>query len=141
MRLRLATLPLAAGAATSAGATVALVVGAFIPSWGLTGGAALGLATLALGLRVVPGHRELLVTTLAFAGFVLGFLVATIPTTLVGLDDFVASKLPELRTLAGEAVRDVRSRLVARWAAAGLGALLALVAIVLERRRATPTPR
>jgi hypothetical protein len=137
VRLRLGTLPLAVGTATSAGATTALLLGAYIPSWGVAGGAALGLATLALGLRVVPGHRELLVTTLALAGFVLGFLVATIPATLVGLDDFVASKLPELRALAGEATRDVRSRLFVRWSAAGVGVLLAGVALLIDRRRAT----
>jgi len=137
VRLRLGTLPLAVGAATSAGATVALLLGTYIPSWGVTGGAALGLTTLALGLRVVPGHRELFVTTVALTGFVLGFLVATIPATLVGLDDFVASKLPELRALAGEATRDVRSRLVARWSAAGVGVLLAVGAVLLDRRRAT----
>ncbi len=136
MRLRLATIPLVAGASTSTGATVALLLGAYIPSWGITGGAALGLATLALGLRIVPGHRELLLTAIALTGFVLGFLLATIPATLVGLDDFVAGKLPELRALAGDAVRDTRSRLVPRWSAAGLGALLALAAILLERRRA-----
>ncbi len=141
MRLRLAAVPLVAGAATSAGATVALLLGAYIPSWGLAGGATLGLATLALGLRVVPGHRELLLTAIALTGFVLGFLLATIPATLVGLDDFVAAKLPELRALAGDAVRDTRSRLVPRWSAAGLGALLALTAILLEQRRATHDAR
>ncbi len=136
MRLRLATLPLAAGCGASAGATVALLLGTWIPNWGLTGGAALGLATLALGLRVVPGHRELLLVTTGLACFVAAFLLATIPATLVGLEDFVATKLPELQARAGDAVREVRVRLYARWGTAAIGAALAVGAAVVEGRRA-----
>lgn len=134
MRLRLASLPLAVSFSAGAGATAALLVGAFVPAWGLIGGVALGLATLAVGLLVVPGHRELMLVTVALSCFVLGFLVATVPTTLVGLEDFIAGKLPELRIYAQATVGDVRARLLARWTVAALAALVA-GGIALWRRR------
>jgi hypothetical protein len=134
MRLRLSTLPLVIGCATGAGATTALLLGTFVPGWGLTGGVALALATLSVGLFVVPGHRELLLVTVALSCFVLGFLVATVPASLVGLEDFVADKLPELRAYANASANDVRARLLVRWTVAGLAALGA--GIVARRKRA-----
>jgi hypothetical protein len=125
MRLRLSTLPLVAGCSTGAGATMALLLGTYVPGWGLVGGVALALVTLTVGLFVVPGHRELVLVTLALACLVLGFLAGTVAATLVGLEDFVADKLPELRALARASVTELHTRLVIRWAIAGLAALVA----------------
>jgi hypothetical protein len=133
MRLRLSTLPLVAGFSAGGGATIALLLGTYVPSWGLVGSAALALVTLAIGLFVVPGHRDLVLVTLALAALVLGFLLGTIPATLVGLEDFVADKLPELRTLARASVTELHTRLVVRWAVAGLAALVASGAVWRKR--------
>jgi hypothetical protein len=64
---------------------------------------------------------------------VLGFIVATVPTTLVGLEDFIANKLPELRMLARETVGDVQARLYVRWTVATIAAL-STAGVVWKRR-------
>ncbi len=139
MRLRLSTMPLLAGFSAGAGATTALLLGAYIPGWGLVGGVSLALVALAIGLLAIPGNRELVLVTLGLVCVVLGFLVATVPATLVGLDDFIADKLPELQSLARETVAEVRGRLALQWAVAATAALAASVAlpasVVLHRRR------
>ena len=134
MRLRLSTVPLVAGFSAGAGATTALLLGAYIPGWGLVGGVSLALVTLSIGLRVIPGNRELVLVTLALVSVVLGFLVATVPATLVGLDDFIADKLPELQSLARETVAELRGRLVVRWMVAGTAALGAGTVMLWQRR-------
>ena len=133
MSLRLSTVPLVAGFSAGAGATMALLLGAYLPGWGLIGGVSLALVTLAIGLIVIPGNRELVLVTLALVSVVLGFLVATVPATLVGLDDFIADKLPELQSLARQTVAAVRSRLALQWALAATAALA--TSVVLYRRR------
>lgn len=133
MSLRLSTVPLVAGFSAGAGATMALLLGAYLPGWGLIGGVSLALVTLAIGLIVIPGNRELVLVTLALVSVVLGFLVATVPATLVGLDDFIADKLPELQSLARQTVAAVRSRLALQWTLAATAALA--TSVVLYRRR------
>ena len=133
MRLRLSTLPLVAGFSAGAGATTALLLGAFIPGWGLTAGVALALSTFAMGLFIVPGHRELVLVATALSALVFGFIVATVPTTLVGLEDFIANKLPQLRSLARETVGDVQARLYVRWTVAAMAAI-ATAAVVWRKR-------
>jgi len=135
MRLRLSTVPLVTGFSAGAGATTALLLGAYIPGWGLVGGVSLALVTLSVGLRVIPGNRELVLATLGLVGLVLGFLVATVPATLVGLDDFIADKLPELQSLARETVAELRGRLVVRWMVAGTAALGAGTVMLWQQRR------
>ena len=135
MRLRLSTVPLVAGFSAGAGATTALLLGAYIPGWGLVGGVSLALVTLSVGLRVIPGNRELVLATLGLVSLVLGFLVATVPATLVGLDDFIADKLPELQSLARETVAELRGRLVVRWMVAGAAALGAGTVMLWQQRR------
>jgi len=135
MRLRLSTVPLVAGFSAGAGATTALLLGAYIPGWGLVGGVSLALVTLSIGLLVIPGNRELVLVTLALVSVVLGFLVATVPATLVGLDDFIADKLPELQSLARETVAELRGRLVVRWMVAGTAALGAGAVMLWQQRR------
>jgi hypothetical protein len=134
MRLRLSTPPLVAGFSAGAGATTALLLGAYLPGWGLVGGVSLALVTLAIGLLVIPGNRELVLVTLALASVVLGFLVATVPATLVGLEDFIADKLPELQSLARATVAETQRRLALQWAIAATAAIGA--SVVLYRGRA-----
>lgn len=134
MRLRLATLPLVASGSAGVGATTALLLGAYVPAWGLVAGVVLCLATLCVGLFVVPGHRELVLVTVALTCLVLGFLVATVPVTLVGLEDFIAAKLPALRTYARATVGDLRARLLVRWTVAALAALTAGALVWRQRR-------
>lgn len=136
MAARVRTTPLVVVLSMAIGASAAAVIGMWVVPWGVAVGVAGALVVLSVGLWREPRHRELFLVLATLAALDLGVLAATIPSTLLGLDAFVASRLPELRALAADTVHRALPALVYRWITMGAALPLALTVLIRDARRA-----
>ena len=133
--MRVQLWPLAWALGIVLGAALALSLGAYGPAWG----SALAFPAVALlfAIGAVNEHEGESITHLLrlTLGFTLGFLVATIPITVLRLADLGAATTGENGAdLAAELAR-VRNALLLRWLVSALALPLGVAALWTRRLR------
>lgn len=115
--------PLVWGLGLACGATVAALLGAYVPSWGVALAIPVANTLLALGLRFAPESDEVPVALRVALALSTGFVVTTIPLTLFGLSELVRADLEIVLPHALRTTAAIRAQLVPLWAVmlVGLG--------------------
>jgi len=108
--------PLVWGMGLAFGSTLAAVLGAYIPSWGVALAIPGANLLLGLGLRFAPESDEVPVAMRIALALSTGFVVTTIPLTLFGLGELVRSDIEVLLPHAVRTTAALRAELVPLWA-------------------------
>jgi len=108
--------PLVWGMGLACGSTVAALLGAYVPSWGVALAIPVANGLLALGLRFAPESTEVPVALRVSLAICTGFVLTTIPLTLFGLSEIVRTDLEVLLPHALRTTAAIRAQLVPLWA-------------------------
>lgn len=127
--------PLTWGVGVALGALVAVLLGPYVPGWGVA--LAVPAATLFFSLAVWVNPADALAAAIlrATVALTVGFLATTIPLTLAWVAASPENALELRLTVAAETEADARRQLTIMWAV--LPSAAPLGALALHRRRRT----
>lgn len=108
--------PLVWGLGLACGSTVAALLGAYVPSWGVALAVPAANTLLALGLRFAPESDEVPVAMRISLALWTGFVVTTIPLTLFGIGELIRTDVEIFLPHAVETAAAIRAQLVPLWA-------------------------
>lgn len=137
---RLAVWPLAWGLGLAAGVGLAALLGPYGPSWGVASAFVAIVLVFSVGSFIERDGEELTHLLRASLGFTLGFLVLTVPLTLLRLDRMVGAASAESAATVLAEVSRMRAQLLARWLVIALAVPGGAVTLVLRRGRGASGP-
>ena len=108
--------PLVWSLGLACGATLAALLGAYVPSWGVALAIPAANGLLALGLRFAPESDEVPVALRVSLALSSGFVVTTIPLTLFGLSELIRTDIEILLPHALRTTAAIRAELLPLWA-------------------------
>lgn len=125
--------PLTWGVGAALGALVAVLLGPYVPGWGVTFAVPAATLLFALAVWVNPADALAAAIVRATAALTVGFLATTVPLTLLWAAASPQNTLELRLTLATETEADARRQLTIMWAV--LPSALPFAALALHRRR------